>query len=113
MTIKYSEGIKRPGTQTEYTPEMILELNKCSEDIWNFLPYIKIIHPDRGIIKFEPYDFQKQILKNFQNNRFNVVLASRQSGKCFFFDGKVKLRSKKTGDIIEKSVGDLFLENKK
>lgn len=81
MSIKYSEYVKKPATNIEYTAEMIVELNKCQEDIWNFLPYVKIVHPDRGLITFEPYDFQKQILKNLQNHRFHAILCGRQLGK--------------------------------
>lgn len=81
MGLKYTETIKKPDLPIEYTPEMIIELDKCVDDIWNFLPYVKIIHPDKGIIPYDPYPFQKNILKNLQHNRFNVILASRQSGK--------------------------------
>ena len=113
MSIKYSEFLKRPDQEAEYTPEMILELNRCSEDIWNFLPHIKIIHPDRGLVIFEPYDFQKQILKNLQNHRFNVILASRQCGKCLSYSTIVSVRNKKTGEVMDVPIGELFYKNKK
>lgn len=92
---------------------MIKTLSDCQDDIWFFLEHIKVVHPDRGLIKFEPYDFQKKILKNLQNHRFNIILASRQSGKCFSFDTKVFLRNKKTQEITEVSVGELFEKMKK
>jgi hypothetical protein len=113
MTIRYGNSIKRPDEQIEYTPEMISKLNDCQDDIWNFLEHIKIIHPDRGIIQFEPYDFQKKILKNLQNNRFNVILASRQSGKCLSYYTTISVRNKKTGEIKDVFIGDLFKENHK
>lgn len=113
MGIKYSEFIKKPGEELEYSADMIRELQRCQEDIWNFLPYIKIIHPDKGIIVFEPYDFQKQILRNLQDNRFNVILASRQSGKtttisayvlwyaCFNADKTIGIVSNKQVSAID------------
>jgi len=113
MGIKYTDFLKKPNKEIEYTPEMLLELHKCYTDIWNFLPYIKIIHPDRGIVVFEPYDFQKQILRNLQDNRFNVILASRQSGKCLSYSTVVSVRNKKTGDIMDIPIGKLFDKNKK
>jgi hypothetical protein len=113
MTIRYSETVKKPMSEHEYTPEQILELNECSEDVRKFLKYVKIVHPDKGIITFEPYDFQEQILTNLQNNRFNVVLASRQSGKCLSYNSTISVRHKKTGEIKEIFIGDLFKENKK
>jgi hypothetical protein len=110
--IRYSDQIKKPNEEISYTPEMILELHKCSEDINYFLKYVKIIHPDRGIIQYNPYDFQKTILTNLQNNRFNVVLASRQSGKCLCSDTMIKVRNKKTGEIKEMSIYDFYEINK-
>lgn len=81
MSIKYSDYVKKPFEECEYTPEQISELAYCSEDIDEFLKYVKIIHPDRGKIIFEPYDFQYEILNTVQDNRFSVILCARQSGK--------------------------------
>jgi len=82
MAIRYdSVFIKRPNVEIEYTPENISELHKCSNDIDYFLRYVKIVNPDQGEIFFEPYDYQEDLLIKFAENRFNIVLASRQSGK--------------------------------
>lgn len=43
--------------------------------------YIKIVHQDHGVITFDPYDYQRELLTSFGENRFNVCLLSRQSGK--------------------------------
>jgi len=113
MSIKYSEYVKKPATNIEYTAEMIAELNKCQEDIWNFLPYVKIVHPDRGLITFEPYDFQKQILRNLQNHRFHAILCGRQLGKTtvvsiyalwyaiFYSDKNIGIVSNKQSSAID------------
>lgn len=113
MTIRYNESIKKPEETIEYTPDMIKTLSDCQDDIWFFLEYIKVVHPDRGLIKFEPYDFQKKILKNLQNHRFNIILASRQSGKCLSYYTTISVRNKKTGEIKDVFIGDLFKENHK
>jgi hypothetical protein len=42
--------------------------------------YCKIQHQVRGLIPFETYDFQDDCVKQFQENRFNIVLKSRQLG---------------------------------
>ena len=36
---------------------------------------------DEGIQQVKLRDYQKQMLRDFQHNRFNIVLASRQMGK--------------------------------
>jgi len=113
MGIKYTDFIKKPNLELEYTPEMLVELQKCAEDIWNFLPYVKIVHPDRGVLTFNPYDFQKHILKNLQKHRFHVILCGRQLGKCLSYPTMISVRNKKTGEIKEVQIGELFDMNKK
>ena len=82
MAIRYDQKfVKRPNEEIEYTPEQISELYECSKDIDYFLRYIKIVNPDRGEIFFEPYNYQRELLKKFAKFRYNVILASRQSGK--------------------------------
>jgi len=81
MAIRYDEWVKRPNEESEYNPEQILELKKCSEDPFYFLKYVKIINLDIGETLFEPYDYQLDLLEKFQKERFNIALCSRQSGK--------------------------------
>jgi hypothetical protein len=83
VSVKYDDFVKRPYEESEYTPEMIEELQKSSIDIWPFLKYIKVIHPDKGEIPFEPSlrKFQKEILETISENRFVISLCARQSGK--------------------------------
>ena len=42
--------------------------------------YVKIQHPIKGTIKFSLYPFQEDVLKDFFNNKFNIILKSRQMG---------------------------------
>jgi hypothetical protein len=81
MPIKYDQHVKRPNEEVEYSEKQIKDLVKCSEDVNHFIKYVKIVNPDQGEIFFDPYDYQLDLLKKFQNYRFNVALASRQCGK--------------------------------
>jgi len=57
------------------------ELRKCAKDPNYFLcNWAKIAHPDRGIIPFRTYDFQADLLKDFEDYRYNIILKSRQLG---------------------------------
>ena len=57
------------------------ELRKCAKDPNYFLcNWAKIAHPDRGVIPFRTYDFQQQLLKDFEDYRYNIILKSRQLG---------------------------------
>jgi len=42
--------------------------------------YCMIQHPVRGKIPFHLFPFQEQTLTQFKDNRFNIVLKSRQTG---------------------------------
>lgn len=82
MPVKYDDKfVKRPKEEWEYTPEQISELYECSQDVNYFIRYVKIVNPDLGEIFFEPYEYQLELLRKFQDHRFNIALCSRQSGK--------------------------------
>ena len=54
---------------------------KCAKDSSYFInQYCTIQHPQRGKIKFKLYDFQYEVLKEYQNHDYNVILKSRQLG---------------------------------
>ena len=61
--------------------EVIREIVKSGKDPAYFINnYAKISHPMRGLIPFRTYDFQDDLLKNFNDYRFNVILKARQLG---------------------------------
>lgn len=66
----------------EYTPEMVKEIKKCSENMLYFAQnYFYIIDPDKGKVKIELYPFQKRVLRGIRDNRFNAILSPRQASK--------------------------------
>lgn len=59
----------------------IQEIVRCGkEPVHFFNRYVKIQHPNRGLIDFETYDFQNDCTSQFNDHRFNIVLKSRQLG---------------------------------
>ncbi len=65
----------------QLTQEQISEIVACRTDPIHFiLKYCKIRHPERGIISFDLYQFQKNILEKLILNRFTIILKSRQMG---------------------------------
>jgi len=55
-------------------------VRRASTDVFFFATLVSIIHPIRGKVKFDLFPFQKSVLWNFLNNRFNIVLKFRQAG---------------------------------
>jgi hypothetical protein len=79
---KGNENLLRGNSQFKWTDKMIDELKLCNKSILHFAEnYFFITTLDEGKKKIELYKYQKKLLKAFKNNRFNVVLSSRQSGK--------------------------------
>ena len=75
-------NVKRDGVLQEWTQDTVLEYAKCMKDpIYFTEKYCKVISLDQGLVSFNLYPYQKQMFKKFQENRFNVILACRQSGK--------------------------------
>lgn len=59
----------------------VSEIIKCGKDpIYFFNNYCKIQHMTRGTIPFATYPFQDDCVKAFIDNRFNIILKSRQLG---------------------------------
>jgi len=60
---------------------MKAEIRKCGQDPVYFLKnYVKISHPLKGLIPFSTYDFQDDLLEDFKDHRFNIILKARQLG---------------------------------
>ena len=75
-------NVKRDGVQQAWTPDLLREYKKCMDDpVYFARNYVKVIALDQGLVKFDLYPYQEQMFNHFQDNRFNVVLACRQSGK--------------------------------
>lgn len=75
-------NVKRDGVQEEWTQKKLLEYKRCMEDPSYFArTYVKIISLDKGLVPFDLYDYQQEMFDHFNDNRFSIVLACRQSGK--------------------------------
>ena len=101
--------LKAAHVQVEYTEDSLKEYMTCAKDPIHFSrEYVKIIHVDRGLVKFDLYDYQEEMVNTFHNNRFVICKMPRQSGKCFDINTTVRVRNKKTGEIKELTVGELY-----
>lgn len=75
-------NLKKRGVSIEWTKEQVEEFIKCSEDPLYFMSnYMMIVTVDSGKQKINPYQFQKNIVKTVQENRFTICKLPRQAGK--------------------------------
>ena len=84
MSEKYkgNPNLKAAGQEISFTEEQVKEFVKCSKNPVYFIEqYVKIVNIDEGLIPFNLYSFQKEMIGTFHNNRFAICKLPRQSGK--------------------------------
>lgn len=78
-------NLKRASLPFEYSSEEWEELKKCKADLIYFADNYCNIQTNLGVKLVREAgglrDFQEQILRSFDNNRLNILMASRQTGK--------------------------------
>ena len=85
MTINSYLGnplLKGLNIPQNYTKEEIEEYIKCRDDpIYFITTYMTIVNVDQGLMKFELWPFQEDLVNLLSDNRFCIVKCPRQSGK--------------------------------
>ena len=75
-------NLKRANVPINFTEEQIQEYLKCKADPVYFAKnYIQIVSLDEGLVPFNLYDFQEEMVKSFHAHRFNIAKLPRQTGK--------------------------------
>ena len=74
--------LKKVGVTVNFTQEQVEEYIKCSKDpVYFCMNYIKIVNVDEGLMNFKMWDFQKDMINLFKDNRFVITKCPRQVGK--------------------------------
>lgn len=82
FSFRGNPNLRPEGSQIEYSAEMIAEYIKCKMDPCYFIThYIKVVHPDRGIVLMELYDYQERMIRAYHENKRVIFLTARQQGK--------------------------------
>ena len=77
-----NSNLKAAGVSVNFTPEQIEEYIKCSQDPLYFVKnYVKIVSLDKGLVPFELYDYQEDMIRAVHENRFVIGKMPRQTGK--------------------------------
>lgn len=74
--------LKGENVQVEFTPDQLKEFYKCKQSPEYFIKnYVKVVHVDKGLVPFDLYDYQKDMVKAFHDKRWVILKTARQSGK--------------------------------
>lgn len=75
-------NLKSVNVHLQYTKEQIEEYMKCKQDPVYFITnYVKVVHVDKGLVPFVPYDYQIEFIEAMHNNRKVLLNTARQVGK--------------------------------
>lgn len=106
-------GIRKGNLNFHLTKWEEEEIYRCMNDVIYFADKYCYAMTDNGVEKITLRDYQKKVLKEFQNNRFNIFLSSRQSGKtitssfflawyiCFNIDRNALIVSNRSFTMME------------
>lgn len=74
--------VKKTGVEQPFSENEVAEYVRCMNSVEHFCKnYVKVISLDDGLVPFELRGYQKDMVNHYSDNRFNIVLACRQSGK--------------------------------
>ena len=77
--------IKKAHKRERYTLEEIEDIKKCMDPEFGYLyfckKFLKIQHPTRGSMNFQPYGYQERLLQSYHDYRYTIAMLPRQSGK--------------------------------
>jgi len=77
-----NSNLKAAGVNVNFSEKQIEEYVRCSQDPLYFIRnYVKIVSLDKGLVPFEPYEFQEEMIEAVHTNRFVICKMPRQSGK--------------------------------
>ena len=77
--------IKKAHKQERFTEQQVQEMLACADPLTGYDYFVKhffyIQHPVKGKLLFEPFGYQERLLHSYHDNRFNINMLPRQSGK--------------------------------
>lgn len=77
--------IKKAHAPQRYTLEEVRHLEQCMDPVngplYFMKNFLKIQHPTRGSIPFEPYDYQVRLIDAYHNHKDVIAMLPRQMGK--------------------------------
>lgn len=75
-------NLKKANVPVNFTLDQVKEYVKCKEDpIYFAKNFIKIVSLDKGLVPFNLYDFQEDLINSFHERRFTICKMPRQTGK--------------------------------
>ena len=76
---------KSAYSKVSYNEQTLRDFRNCCDPVtgplYFMVNHMRIQHPTRGGIQFEPFDYQLDLVENYNNHRFSINMLGRQMGK--------------------------------
>jgi len=77
-----NQNLKAVNVPIQWDVDKIKEYQKCEKDTVYFTrKYCKIVNVDKGLISFDLWPFQENMINTFESNRYTICKLLRQCGK--------------------------------
>lgn len=108
-----NQNLPTPDAEFEWTSDMMHHMKKCKKNILHFAENFFYIISEKGRHPITLHKYQRGILRKMRDDRFFILLASRQVGKttlmtvyalwnaCFNDDQRILIVANKEGTAIE------------
>ena len=79
-------SLVKPANQIfDYDAKTILEFKKCADEVdgplYFMTNFMAIQHPTKGNMSFDPFDYQLDLIANYNHYRYSINMLGRQMGK--------------------------------
>lgn len=104
-------GVRKSNITFGLTNHEIEEYMKCKMSVQYFSEnYAQIKREDGTIGHMKLRDYQKDIIDLYTKNRFSILMASRQTGKCNSFNTSVSMLDEETKEIYSVPFHELYYD---
>lgn len=108
------EGVRRKGIKFAMTEKEIEEYIKCKLSVYYFAEhYCKIKLEDGTVGQMKLRDYQKDIIRLYTENRYSILMASRQVGKCCVSSSYINVIDEISGKNFRTTLGSLYFNTLK
>jgi len=77
--------VKQGYSKTSYTTDQVQDFKNCADPVsgplYFMTTHVKIQHPTKGGISFEPFSYQLDLIENYNSHRYSINMLGRQMGK--------------------------------
>ena len=74
--------VKSPFKVEKFTDAHVRELALCAQDPVYFIDaYCWVQHPTKGKVRFKLFDYQRELIRCYHENRYSINMLGRQMGK--------------------------------